>query len=331
MGVILIPLYYVQVGDIYGGDYPAIGLKKTTIASTFGKLQCYCHPSLTPANLCVQKWVKQAHRRRIKASANESTMQHTALQSRIPSSRRRMTRSRTECVHRKQYSEIVARPSIHSSESVWNDWTNPLSPETSTLCLRHVPYKSSEIKSFFTSAMSPSCKTYRRCSNATSTSTISSKLLPPSGRTSTSFGPTSPASLPSSCSIPPSFLCDTVASEEIGPRPNCDDPLCCCCGLRRWAHCETSEASAAAAVGILPGPQIKSLHQRSQLRAVPDTIEDSPRESSDLNLEFFPEFTANVALGPSRGIVDDQTAANRRRASSTDPATREVRETMVYC
>ena len=27
------------VGDIYGGDYPAIGLKASTIASSFGKVQ----------------------------------------------------------------------------------------------------------------------------------------------------------------------------------------------------------------------------------------------------------------------------------------------------
>lgn len=28
----------MMVGDIYGGDYPRIGLKSTTIASSFGKV-----------------------------------------------------------------------------------------------------------------------------------------------------------------------------------------------------------------------------------------------------------------------------------------------------
>ena len=36
------------VGDIYGGDYPAIGLKATTIASSFGKVPRCASAAVAP-------------------------------------------------------------------------------------------------------------------------------------------------------------------------------------------------------------------------------------------------------------------------------------------
>lgn len=34
----------MSVGDIYGGGYSGIGLKKNMIASSFGKLKDFCGP-----------------------------------------------------------------------------------------------------------------------------------------------------------------------------------------------------------------------------------------------------------------------------------------------
>lgn len=161
----------VQVGDIYGGDYPAIGLKGTTIASSFGKLQTNCPTTLKPANLCPVKWVKQTHHRR-----------------------------------RKRLPVIPSLPPSSSEHSVQNGSTDLSSDGTST---------------FVSPRSSP----------------IQNPIQNPIHNSSVPFAQPDKPSIPQISAL------------------NCGDPLCCCCGLQRWAYCETSEASAAAAVGILEETQ----------------------------------------------------------------------------
>lgn len=281
-----------QVEDIYGGDYTAIGLKGTIVASTFGKLQHNCPKALKPAEMCPKKWIKQTHRRRERKSKNWPSHPADATP-RVDSSERNpssilgelvqshgdpSTRSDSSTSSLFSVSPIRQRVSLFASEA--NTATPQATSAAESPSVDETYHVVDAPNSLFTAGMIRNSESYQSISSNVDRSSSLSTVLG------------------STC---------------------CADPFCCCCGLQKWASCEDTEASAAAALGLLEDQGFEEHRASGVNNLLTHCIRDLETElSSD-------QCRTHVALDPLKGVVDDEMSEKRRRTFSIDQFTRQVR------